>query len=496
MNLDDHIIVTGKDGALVTAPERVDEMVRALVASGKGVVHFHGGLVSERSGRRVAENILPVYTEAGAYPIFFIWRSDVPSILRNLPEIAKDEIFNRLLRTTTGHLGGRMTDARGAKSAGAGPLSPREVDAQLDRLERHEVPFDELVPAGELPELTLDELDEFEFDIANDEPLLAAVSAAVGADSGGAKGTKGALAGGGTRQPTLLHADAVAELRGDAGGDGAKGIFESAALALKATRVVRAVVQRYRQGRDHGLYATVVEELLREFYLGPAVTAIWTAMKRETLDTFQPVANGGPPRGGARLLEALTNAIDGGPVPDITAVGHSTGAVFINNLMATVERERGAGGGLPADFRFRRIVFLAPACTFTDFAAVVDGWDHLWERFRMFTMNDAAERRDRLVPLVYPHSLLYFVSGLLERDAEGRSEAGKPVVGLQRWVQGPASELAELTAVRAYLTAQRDQIVWSPIDGGPGLSAGAEQHGAFDEDPQVHASLKVFIAEE
>ena len=493
MNPDDHIVVTGKDGALVTPPAKVDEMVRALVASGKGVVHFHGGLVSEKSGRRVAENLLPVYTEAGAYPIFFIWRSDVRSILRNLPEIAEEEIFGRLRNTLVGHLAGRMRDRRGGKSAGAGPLSPRRVDEELERLQRDDVPFDELVPAGEFAELTREELDEFEFDIVNDEPLLAAVGAAVGAGAGGAKG---AHAGDGTQQPTLLDADAIAELRGDAA-DGAKGIFETAALALKAKRVLRAVAERYRGGRDHGLYATVVEELLREFYLGPTVTAIWTAMKRETLETFEPVANGAQPRGGARFLEALTKAIDGTSLPDITAVGHSTGAVFINNLMATVERERerGAGGGLPAEFRFRRIVFLAPACTFTDFAAVLGRWDHLWERFRMFTMNDAAERRDRLVPVVYPHSLLYFVSGLLERDAEGRSEAGKPVVGLQRWVQGPDSELAELTDVRAFLAAHGDQIVWSPVDGGPGLSAGAEQHGAFDEDRRVQDSLKVFIAE-
>jgi len=492
--LDSHVILTGKHGELTTPPADVDAMVQTLVRHGKGVLHFHGGLVSKESGLRAARNLLPVYEDAGAYPIFVVWNSDVLSILRgNLGEIAREEIFKRLLKTVLRFSAGHVKSAIGAKATGSQPASPRETDVQLKRLQDDEEPFDTLAPAGEVAPLSRQELSDFAMRIGSDESLLAAVASAVGADGDGA-GAKGIGSGDGTRTPTKLDPEAIAELRGGET-EGSKAIFESAILIRKATSVLTAVVGRYRGGRDHGLYATVFEEILREFYLGAAGEAIWATMKRETLDTFAPVADAATPRGGARLLDALGDAIDRADPPDITVVGHSTGAVFINNLMATVDSERSEPGGLPAEFRFRRVVFLAPACTFADFAALIVRWDHLWDRFRMFTMTDAAERADRMVRVVYPHSLLYFVSGLLERGADGESEAAKPLVGLERWVKGPDSDLLELSSVREYLADHGNEIVWSPVEGGPGLSAAAKSHGAFDEDPGVHASLKVFIGE-
>jgi hypothetical protein len=50
----------------------------AKAPTGKNlVVHFHGGLVSRADGTRAAERLLPVYEKATAYPVFFIWNSDV-----------------------------------------------------------------------------------------------------------------------------------------------------------------------------------------------------------------------------------------------------------------------------------------------------------------------------------------------------------------------------------------------------------------------------------
>ncbi len=49
-------------------------------------------------------------------------------------------------------------------------------------------------------------------------------------------------------------------------------------------------------------------------------------------------------------------------------------------------------------------------------------------------MSDAHERQDPLVklaPVAYPHSLLYLVSGLLERDGPDT-----PLVGLARHLEG------------------------------------------------------------
>ncbi len=195
-----------------------------------------------------------------------------------------------------------------------------------------------------------------------------------------------------------------------------------------------------------------------------------------------------------RSCAFLGGSLRGGARPEITLVGHSTGAVFINNLLGHVERMRSdPDGPLPADFRFHAVAFLAPACTFTDFSPVVEGRRDLWCQFRMFTMTDDAERKDGLLPVVYPRSLLYFVSGLLETGPDGKSEPGKPLVGLARCFDRVRDDdPPEVRAVREWI--RKDSLaVWSPADGAPGFSAGALSHGDFDDDEKVRASLKVLI---
>jgi hypothetical protein len=182
---------------------------------------------------------------------------------------------------------------------------------------------------------------------------------------------------------------------------------------------------------------------------------------------------------------------------EISLVGHSTGAVYIDNLLGAVdERRRRPERAFPAHFTFRNVVFLAPACTFTDFDRVLRQREHLWRDFRLFAMTDDAERADRLVPVLYPHSLLYLVSGLLERDAEGRSEGGKPLVGLERWYKRVASDLdpPELRSVADLLTEKPENAVWSPVQGAAGCAAGARSHGSFDDDPLIRDSLRVLIS--
>ena len=48
-----HVIITGADGVIEEPDgQRVHDMVEAMVASGRGVLHFHGGLVAETHGLR------------------------------------------------------------------------------------------------------------------------------------------------------------------------------------------------------------------------------------------------------------------------------------------------------------------------------------------------------------------------------------------------------------------------------------------------------------
>ncbi len=490
-----HLITTGADGVLQTPLEEVDALIEAICAAPRAVLHFHGGLVDEQAGRNAAQGLLPTYQEAGAYPVFFIWRSGLMEILRgNLREIADEQAFQTLSKWVLKFALGKLREAVGAKGAALTTPSDRDVFSELDKARDGGEPYAEVQLPPELGELTPEQEAEVEQRMRAD-PELQAIGVEIAASAlpeEVRRASKGITVTSRLSERTLMSPEIVRELQQEAAvPEGEKGLLTSAALARKGAKVLRRVISRLRDHTDHGLYPTVVEEVLAEFYLANAGAAIWQMMKKETLDTFAP---GDAPRGGSYFLERLGRCLSAGARPSVTLVGHSTGAVFINNLLGTVSRMReDPASALPADFRFRNIAFLAPACTFEDFAPVLGRHEDLWDELRLFAMTDEAERKDPLVKVLYPRSLLYFVSGVLETDAAGKRVAGKPLVGLRRHYAGTdRKDLPDATrAVLDYMTPQRS--VWSPVDGGPGLSASAVQHGDFDNDPKVRESLRAMI---
>jgi hypothetical protein len=264
--------------------------------------------------------------------------------------------------------------------------------------------------------------------------------------------------------------------------EGGKGLFSAAYLAKRAAAVLFRVVRRFRAGRDHGVYTTVFEELLRELYLAAIGAETWHIMKKETADTFV---------GGAGELFLRKLAELGAERPDrIVLVGHSTGAVFINNLLLATRRAR-EEGRLPADFAYDGVLFLAPACTFADFARVLPSGREqpLFEQFRMFTMDDAHERMNRLISVVYPRSLLYFVSGVVERDKDGKGAFDMPLVGMDRYYARDASARdaygdlgVEIRVVREFVLGS-SRVAWSPTGANalPGFQTDSISHSGFDD---------------
>jgi hypothetical protein len=297
---------------------------------------------------------------------------------------------------------------------------------------------------------------------------------------------------------SLMSPEVLEELREDsavAAKNGARGVLTSAVLLKHAVKVLARVISRFRHGRAHGLYPTAIEEILREFYVANAGVKIWGAMKGETHDTFQPAT---PLRGGQYVVGKVAELIRAGHRPEITLIGHSTGAVFINNLLAYAETQR-RSGQLPADFAFKQVIFLAPACTFKAFSQYVQAPyfgqpGGLYESIRVFAMTDEAERKDALVPFVYPRSLLYFVSGVLEAGTDGGSEPDVPLVGMQRYYTDAATYTDdEIGTVRAFVAAVGDRAVWSPCSNGAGLSSQSLHHGDFDDDTATRESVALLI---
>ncbi len=458
------------------------------------LVHFHGGLVKEAAGMGIARELLPQYWKAGAYPVFFVWEAGLWEVVsRNLPEIFQERIFNRILRRAMQFVLGKAREgaSEGAKGLALEIPDERDVRDELRRAEAGETPYAGLeagvAAAGDLtPEQERQIRDAVEGD-----PVIQEQAAAITAGPGA--GAKGADVGAEGAVPTLMSPEVLEEMRGP-GVDGGKGLVSSARIATGVVRVVSRVVKRAIKGRDHGLYTTVVEEVLREFYLAHAGGFVWSQMKKDAHDAFQDPAD---TFGGTAFIDELVEVVRGGARPRVVLVGHSTGAVYICELLRSADaRLRAAEGDRPVAFD---VVFLAPACTFQLLAETLAQVKHRIGNLRVFAMKDELESRDQLIRLekvpqvapilraLYPRSLLYFVSGVTE------DEADMPLVGMQRYY-GPRYGSGVVREVVDYLGGVRNCSVWSIAGEKKGMFCRAEHHGDFDSDPHTLESIAQIVA--
>jgi hypothetical protein len=247
-------------------------------------------------------------------------------------------------------------------------------------------------------------------------------------------------------------------------------------LAENAGPVLGRVQQRFRTGRDHGLYCTVVEEVLRAFFLANLGMALWKLIKEDTAEAFGPDPS---TYGGTAFLEELRRLCEQRKAPRITLIGHSAGAVYVANLLDHAKRR------IPR-VRFN-LLLLAPASTFAAFARTCDRHKDRIENIRLFGMQDQVECRDA-IPL-YPRSLLYLVSGILEAHSD------EPLLGMQRYFVGEQYRgMDTVKRVRRYLDRSGERLVWSVVDGGPGLSSQCRKHQDFDQEEVTVRSMQHVIS--
>ena len=251
-------------------------------------------------------------------------------------------------------------------------------------------------------------------------------------------------------------------------------------IAKHGAKIVAQVLRRYWHGRDHGLYTTVVEEVLRHLYLDNLGLLTWGLIKDDTKDAF-----GGDPsvHGGTAFVRHLAGWWREGR--EISLVGHSTGAIYIGHFLEEMDRV------LPPEAK-ANVAFLAPACTFEFLGERLDLFERRVGHWRNFSLKDEIEAGYWEVP-GYRGSLLYMVSGLAEGDAEdGLDQVDMPLVGMQRYFD--QAETYDSRAVRRMRDYAHDKCVWSVIDGGTGRRSSARKHGDFDEDDQTMQSVVEFLS--
>lgn len=382
----------------------------------KLVLHFHGGLVDCNSAMKGAEILKPKFEGGEAYPVFFIWNSALLDTLRNnLVAIVKESIYKIIF----GHIKSKHRELSNKKST----------------------------------DLTAEEENKFKNQLEQDESLNKEVRKII-EDSG--KDAK---------KKTLMSQEVLEELRKD-DKESKKGGYLRIIVGIIG--VLKEVLKRLNNGRDHGFEVTIMEEIFREFYLGSVGQAIWHAMKEDTTNSFKD--NGG----GTLFLKEIEKGWQNGDKPRIILVGHSAGAVFICNLLEAVEKQK-----LPDDLKFD-IIFIAPACTFKCFADILSAYQSRIANFRLFGLQDMREKKDKA--FIYPHSLLYFISGVLEDKSD------KPLVGMERYYTDKTYDnSSDIKKVRDYIN--EDWRVWSIVDKGFGKASKATTHGGFDKEETTVKSI-------
>ena len=476
-------------------PADVDAIIESLKASGKKrlVIHFHGGLISKPTALGIAETLMPVYS-TGAYPLFFVWESGPWETMRNnVADIAREPIFQELVRKLIQFALGQVgANFMGARSIAPNAVDPEEVKTRVRAFFND--PANSPVPYAEAtvpPEQTaravapvIDE-NEIQMDLEQDADFVRALHsiAEVPAATRGITGV-----GPVTPRPTQMDPAVLAQIAPPQPG-GQRGFVEMAGVAIQVANALRKIVQRFITGRDHGFHATVAEEVLRGFYGDLIFRAfLWNQMKKDTQDAF-----GGDPQVhvGTAFLSRLKSALDRGlALERIFLVGHSTGGIYVSNFLEAADAVQ-----LDANVKFD-VVLLAPANTHKLFAETIKNRASRIRLLRMFAMKDDAERADPMLGndwkrSLYPSSLLYFVSGVLE------DEPDMPIIGMQRFNTGErfvAPGFPESDALRAWFSAPGDRLVWSIADDGDGRRSQSQTHGNFDNDPATLETLRWIVS--
>ncbi len=396
-------------------------------------VFFHGGLVSREAALTTAHDLVKDYVGAGAYPLFFIWNSDLITVIRSwMHEVGSNAAFIDLASDGVQAVGAKMNLALGLRPDKGLPASP---PTSLKDVAKAAKTFDRTWAkrSGQHLGVTQGELDDFAKRLLEAWKFL---------PKGKRRLTKTLLRG---------HHNPLSR-----------------------------IIERFNAHRDHDLYTTIVEELLLAIFGddedNPAVKA-WNSMKVFIDHAFKPNAK---MYGGTAFLKGLFDVWK--PDMRLTLIGHSAGSIYIQRLLEALAQAPDKPASIKAE-----VVFLAPAISFERMAAGLESVRPFISRFRMFGLNSAREAGYPEVP-GYDKSLLYLVSALCEQDPL----SDKPLVGMERYWSGTKPYvLPEIKPISDWVPIEQRE--WSPSDERDGYRTNADRHGGFPEDPLTKQSMKYIL---
>lgn len=455
-----------------SAPQDVDKIIKHLNDNNiiNITLYHHGGLVNESNGMASAEIMGNVIKGTGHHPLAFVWESGlVETIKDRITSIHHTTIFTKILKYVIKRAGGKIGVEVGGK--GVRTFSNAEIDSELNKI----VPFEdydinnaqkgEAAVAIENEDLLLDDLEaDLEEDLETDYELNTILKD--------------------LDESTLIDQD---KLKKHVSGQ-SKGIFSSAKFIKFLAIICFKVIKRHIEKRDHGFYPTIIEEILRKLYIANFGAWVWKGMKDKAYEIWFPNNHqvGLSKHVGTYFLEKL-DALSKHQQITLNVIGHSAGSIVTCHMLAAIDERY-------PNIKVGKVVFLAPACRCDLFHKEILTQPHRYEDIRIFTMSDAYERKDALVnavPALYPRSLLYFISGLLEDKGKSYDQF---ILGMERFINwnfytSKFTQLAEISAFLNETDKHRLILSKSADNAEEGQCTTAIDHGEFDNDSAVHQSI-------
>lgn len=450
------------DGQIASSPQTVDALVQRLATEKpkRLLFVFHGGLVDEARAVGGIEKVHEQLARDGVRPIYFVWETGLGDIVKDILDEMSAGWFSRIVAQVSA-----LVVPRVGGDANRGDVR-EEVRRQLERAR----PFDEFDTDRARAAAT------YEMEEGLEENLNTEAEEFVLDD---------------LQQFREVLSDIPPEVR-DRLRD--RGIEASDArgggwwwLVKALARIGWRTLERFRDRRDHGVYPTILEETLREIGLDAIGRRIWSEMKERAFEMWLPNdgLSGNQQHAGRYFIERLASARSADPAWEFTidVAGHSAGAVVVCELLKMLAAR--AQGSI-----VRRVVLHAPACTTSLFVREVVAQPTRWTSVRIFTMDDATECRDSFGGFLYPRSLLYFISGVLE----ARSDC--PILGLERHVLGAGPTVDPDLAAFFTDANLSERLVFSPTkdDAIAGFRSGATTHAGFADDRTTLESLVLLAA--
>ncbi len=471
-------------GGLPTAEAsaRIADLVATLQqqSAPRLILHAHGGLVDRASALNSAEGIDGTFSQLSGWErAYLIWNTSFwDAVKPGLRACERDHLARQTHRHTRTWIEERTSAIGGAAAheadVGDPPLaSEQEIRA---RLRQHR----EANARGEPDEVGIRR--ELKSRLSKDEDFMALTDRMELIARGGASAAASLDEDAALESWSNLTDEVRQEIVGRTRSDPEENAVRAVVYARLGLAAVRIVV-RFLRGRDHGLQATTLEELVREFYLDLMGAAVWGQMKDDAKSHFETEDGAG-----SLLLRGLHAIAESGKPVELVVVAHSAGSILALHLL---RKALGVSSKVTI-----KLVFWAAAVTHRTVAKLLDqqAIDRL-SRFAMLSLTDQAEKSDPLdheVPGdIYPRSLLYLISGILEPDLHLFPHADAPLLGMERHRTIRATRLtgqerADLKHVKSVLSLKKfKNAAWTcPCN----MDCWAKSHGSFSCDAVVHAT--------